>query len=202
MEIQYFHIEGVDLAGKTSATKSLSMILGDNCKTRRNTLQEKSQFHKIVDDLRIKDGLGEKELGLLYCKVLEDDLRKFEYPTQNTIQDSTVLLRSLSYHCACENWDLVDEFKQLLPLHPKFTKSVVLTADLDSRLKRLEMRKVLNPEEVANDDLMIITDPDRFFLMERYLIEVAETYFSAKVLDTSNLAKHEVFECIKEYFSA
>jgi thymidylate kinase len=201
MQVRYFHIEGMDLAGKTSATKALSMILGNNCKTRRNTLQEKSQFHKIIDDLRIKDGLGEKELGLLYCKVLEDDLRKFEYPTQNTIQDSTVLLRSLSYHSAYENWDLVDEFKQLLPLHPKFTKSMVLTADLDSRLKRLEMRKAMNPEEIAKDDLMIITDPNRFFLMEKYLIEYSQTHFDAKVIDTSDLDKERVLEKILDYFS-
>jgi thymidylate kinase len=202
MEVQYFHIEGMDLAGKKSATKALSTALGNDCKTRRNTLQQKSQFHRIVDDIRIKDSLGEKELGLLYCKVLEDDLRKFEYPTQNTIQDSTVLLRSLSYHSACENRDLVNEFKQLLPLHPKFTKSVILTADLDSRLKRLEMRKVLNPEEVANDDLMIITDPGRFFLIEQYLIEFAETYFDAKSIDTSHLSKNDVCKQIFNHFKS
>lgn len=190
----------MDLAGKTSTTKTLSMILGDNCKTRRNTLQEKSPFHKIVYDIRIKDSLGEKELGLLYCKVLEDDLRKFEYPIQNTIQDSTVLLRSLSYHSAYENWDLVDEFKQLLPLHPKFTKSIVLTADLDSRLKRLEMRKALNPEEVAKDDLMIITDPDKFFLMEKYLIKYSQDYFDANIIDTSDLDKAKVLEKVQTYF--
>jgi hypothetical protein len=49
MKIQYFHIEGMDLVGKTSATNALSITLGDNCKTRRSTLQGKSQFHKIVE---------------------------------------------------------------------------------------------------------------------------------------------------------
>ncbi len=200
MKVQYFHIEGMDLAGKTSATRALAAALEGNCKTRRNTLQDKSEFHKIVDDIRVKNGLSEFDLGLLYCKVLEDDLRNFAYPTQDTIQDSTVLLRSLSYHSACENWELVDEFKKLLPLHPKFTASIVLTANLDSRLKRLEMRKALNSEEVASDDLMIITNPDRFFLMERYLIEFAQIYFDAKVLDTTHLSKSEVQVKVRLFF--
>jgi thymidylate kinase len=200
MKPLYFHIEGMDLAGKTSATLTLAISLGNDCQTRQNTLQSKSQFHKIVDDIRINAQLNEIELGLLYCKVLEDDLRKFEYPTQSTIQDSTVFLRSLSYHSACKNWNLVEEFKNLLPLHPKFTKSVVLIADLESRLKRLEMRKALNPEEVAADDLMILTDPEKFFAMEKYLVDYAQNYFDAEILDTSKLSKVEVSEKLRQIF--
>jgi thymidylate kinase len=200
MKPLYFHIEGMDLAGKTSATKALANLIGNNCQMRRNTLQPKSRFHKIVDDIRINGQLSEIELGVLYCKVLEDELKKFEYPTQSTIQDSTVFLRSLSYHSASENWILVEEFKNLLPLHPKFTKTVVLIADLESRLKRLEMRKALNPEEVAADDLMIHTDPEKFFAMEKYLVDYAQNYFDAEILDTSKLSKAEVSENLKQIF--
>jgi hypothetical protein len=95
---------------------------------------------------------------------------------------------------------LIEEFKNLLPLHPKFTKSVVLIADLESRLKRLEMRKALNPEEVAADDLMIFTDPEKFFAMEEYLVDYAQNYFDAEILDTSKLSKVEVSENLKQVF--
>ena len=195
----YFHIEGMDLAGKTTASKAISANFG-NCLIRRNTLQDKSCFHSIVDQIRIDGTLSELDTGLLYCKVLEDDLRHFQNPTQDTIQDSTVLLRSLSYHYSCGNWDLVREFENLLHLHPRFTKTVVLTASLESRLTRLEMRKLSIPEEVAADDLMILTDPDKFFLMEKYLVNYAVDYFDATVLDTSRLTTKEVELSMIEIF--
>jgi hypothetical protein len=199
--MNYFHIEGMDLAGKSSATSGFIKSANSGYQTRRNTLQTKSKFHKIVDSLRIGGLLNEEDLGELYFQVLCDDIRNYVTPSQNTIQDSTVILRSIAFYLSINNTDMATKFVNLLEIHPKFTKSVVLTADLDSRLKRLEMRKAINPEEVAADDLMIITDPNRFFLMEKYLIEYSQAYFNAVVVDTSDLDKEEVLDNIKAYFN-
>jgi thymidylate kinase len=76
--LSYFHIEGMDLAGKTTVSKLLSSKL-DSCIVRRNTLQDKSEFQKIVDYLRVTGKLDEYQLGILYCKVLEDDLKNYVY---------------------------------------------------------------------------------------------------------------------------
>lgn len=62
------------------------------------------------------------------------------------------------------------------------------------------MRKLSNPEEIAADDLMIITDPYKFFLMEKYLVNYAVDYFDATVLDTSRLTTKEVELSMIEIF--
>jgi hypothetical protein len=127
-------------------------------------------------------------------------LRNFAYPIQNTIQDSTVLLRSLSYHSACGNNQLVEKLKSLISIHPKFSKSIVLTASIEARKYRLELRKQQNPDEVANDDLLILTNPDLFISMENYLIDFTMEYFNAAVLDTSELNPHEVANKVRDHY--
>ncbi len=183
----YFHVEGMDLAGKTTATKALLEHLGSDTEIRRNSLNP-----KIVDQLRVKDLIDAADLGLLYLKVLEDDIRNFVKPEKNIIQDSTILLRSLSYHITMGNEDIVEGLLKLIEIHPKFTKSVLLTASIEKRQERLLQRQKDNPEEVAPDDLLVVEKPNLFMEMEANLIKYSTTYFNSLVIDTTQLSKKEV----------
>ena len=188
----YVHIEGMDLAGKTTATKAVQQFLGNDSKIRRNSLCGKSHFHAIVDQLRISNVVPEADLGWLYLKVLEDDIRNFEQPFGHTIQDSTILLRSLAYHKCKKNTEIVEELLKLVKVHPRFDCSLVLTASIEKRQERLLERQRSNPEEVAEDDLMVLKNPKGFLLMERYLVEFSLEFFDSVIIDTTDLSKGEV----------
>jgi hypothetical protein len=198
----YLHIEGMDLAGKSTATKAVQSQIDCNWTIRHNTIQAKSKFHKIVDDLRLSGTVGNDELGQLYYHVLKDDLSRFEYPTVNTIQDSTVLLRSLSWNEARNKEELSEQFLGLIDQHPKFTKSVILIANIKTRQSRLQSRIDEAPHTVASDDMLVVNDPKLFLKMEEALVYYSTTYFDSKIIDTSDLTKSEVSQAVCEHLFA
>jgi hypothetical protein len=187
----YYHIEGMDLAGKSTASKAVLSKLGLTTQVRHNTIQEKSNFHKVVDFLRTTKRADSEELGELYYQVLKDDISRFEFPTSYTIQDSTIALRSLAWYSAQGN-PIEHRFAELLNLHPRFTNSIVLTARIDVRQNRLQSRIEEAPETVAADDMLVIENPDLFLKMEESLVHYSVKFFGSKVLDTSDLTKAEV----------
>lgn len=81
---------------------------------------------------------------------------------------------------------------KLVKVHPRFDCSLVLTASIEKRQERLLERQRLNPEEVAEDDLMVLKNPKVFLLMEHYLVEFSSEFFGSVILDTTNLSKEEV----------
>lgn len=196
--VKYIHIEGMDLAGKSTASKAIFEMLGSDTMLRHNTIQSKSQFHSIVDKLRLSGNSNPQDLGILYHQVLKDDLERFIYPTQNTIQDSTVLLRSLAWYEASQNFELVNLFLSLMPKHPVFTHSILLTASIEVRQKRLQMRINEAPETVANDDMMVLENPELFMAMEKALIKHSSRNFNSTIIDTSDLTKDEVKRIVIE----
>jgi thymidylate kinase len=189
--IRNLHIEGMDLAGKSTATKSILYHLGNYTSVRHNTIQSKSDFHRIVDNLRIDKKLESDELGELYYQVLKDDISRYQKPEVNTIQDSTILLRSLAWYASLEH-PILKKFQSLIVTHPKFDCSVVLTASIQVRQIRLQSRIDEGVEKVAEDDLLVIKQPELFLKMEENLLFYATNYFNAKVLDTTLLNKSQV----------
>jgi thymidylate kinase len=187
----YYHIEGMDLAGKSTVTLAVQKHLGDSVTIRHNTIQSKSTFHRTVDELRLSESANSDQLGVLYLQVLKDDISRFEYPETPTIQDSTVALRSLAWYSAQCN-PIEKEFEMLLKQHPKFDSSIVLTANITVRKLRLQSRINENPEAVAVDDLMVLNNPELFLKMEQALVYYSTKYFGSKVIDTSELTKEEV----------
>ena len=194
------HLEGLDLAGKTTACRRISTALGVNWQIRRNRLTATNPIYDLADALRRKEDCGNAILGPLYVAAIAADLEGFVSPVQNLIQDSTLLLRSLAYHTVALTPHVVEPLTAMLPRHPRFTFSVVLTANHETRLGRLEERSRMNPEEVAPDDLLIRRDPERFFAMERVLVDIAREHFSATVIDTSSMRETDVVESILAAF--
>lgn len=147
---------------------------------------------EIADRLRRDDDLDVVSLGHMYVAAIGADLQWYQPATQSLIQGSTILLRSLTYHRVIRTPGVVESLERFLPVHPRFTVSVVLTASLDSRRQRLQMRRERSPGEVAPDDLMVELDPGKFFAMERELIAIVTEHFEAEVIDTSELSEAEV----------
>jgi len=198
--VRSIHIEGMDLAGKTTLVRSLAEHRPD-AELRHNALTQENEIYVLADAMRL-DGKGSGAvLGPLYLAALTYDLEAYRAPTGTTIQDSTVALRSLAYYGARGDGRLAADFEGLLGIHPCFDRSIVLTAAREARLERLEARRRANPAEVADDDLLVVGDPELFYRMEARLIEAAVEHFGAIVVDTSELSPAEVLARVEEAVS-
>ncbi len=198
-----FLVEGLDLAGKTSACKSLVARLQPRPEYRRNAFAERNALYLAADDLRRTDGLDSRHLGHAYLAAAALDVALFRPPRKARIQESTIALRSLCLYRARGEDDLADGFNRLLDhkSFPQVEATVVLTASLDVRRARLEMRRRESPDEIAPDDLAVIRTPDLFLRMEDILIDECVRRFRAKIVDTSALGKDEVVDALATAFA-
>ncbi len=177
------HIEGLDLAGKSTVCRKIVEKTG--MEHRHNSILASNPVHDQAEILRKKDLLSPAGLGWIFLGTLLYDLEHYEAPAAPVVQDSTILLRSIAYHSVFGDPGLADRFRDLLPRHPRFTATCILQASDEVRLRRLEgrcSRHNDNPE-----DFLICRDPKGFHRMEDILIETAAEHFHAVVVDTSNL---------------
>lgn len=183
----YLHIDGMDLAGKTTTARRIIIKVGGEWNVRTNSLSDNNPIYLLADSLRKEDTYAPEILGHLYTVAMMADVAIFQWPTTNTIQDSTIILRSLAYHTISGNINISAVLDDILPKHPDFDASFVLTASLEARLKRLDSRRTEHPENVASDDLMIVRKPEKFLAMEACLTDIASKRFRAQVIDTTNM---------------
>jgi hypothetical protein len=184
------HIEGMDLAGKSTAVAHLATAAG-GC-VHHNSLLDTNPIYELADELRRTSGATASALGPLYLSALTYDLDNISDVASPGVQDSTILLRSVAYNEVLGARDVVRGLKAELPRHPRFGHSVVLTASIDARRHRLDERRAVAPEEVASDDLLIESAPEMFCEMERALVDYSRAHFDGVVLDTTELSKDEV----------
>lgn len=191
---RYIHIEGVDLSGKSSVSKAVVDRQPDKWQIQAATLTNMpNPIRDLGDQL---DGIAtytNEVVGIVYAAALRADLDKFRYPETNTIQESTILLRSLSYHAVNNNPETLRIFEGMASLHPKFDRSYLLTASREERLRRLAQRAVK-----STHDLLIVRDPKRFAKMEDSIKDYARNLFNAEVIDTTQLNIDEVAEYISQ----
>ncbi len=197
-----FLVEGLDLAGKTSACKNLVVRLQPRPEYRRNAFAEKNTLYLAADDLRRSNGLDGHYLGHAYLAAAALDVALFQPPESVRVQESTIALRSMAHYRARGEHDLADGFARLMarPDFPQVRGAVVLTASLAVRRERLEMRRNEAPDEVAPDDLVVITTPNLFLRMEEILIDEAIRQFGATILDTTDLNKEQVVAALAEAY--
>jgi len=198
----YIHFEGMDLAGKTTATRNFIEATGREWDVRRNSVVLHNPIYLLADTLRRADAYDAEVLGNLYVAALMADIRSFNWPTADTIQDSTIILRSLSYHAVRGTSRIVQVFEDLLSYHPKFDASFVFTASLKVRLARLEERSLRQPEQVSPEDLFVRDKPEKFLAMEEVLVSLSQKYFHSVVVDTSEMTPSEVVQRILQRLPA
>ena len=84
----------------------------------------------------------------------------------------------------------------MVPKHPIPNTSVYLTANIDSRKKRLRKRIESNSQQVTKNDVLILDNPVQFEKRDIGLMELSQTYFNSIVLDTSNISEEETADYI------
>jgi thymidylate kinase len=197
----YIHIDGMDLAGKTTTAQNIIRVTNDEWGSRRNSLSGENPMYILADSLRLANAYDAETLGNLYVAALMGDIRSFKWPERNTVQDSSIILRSLAYHTVRGTPRIREVLIALLPEHPKFDASFVLTASLEERARRLQKRINEAPQEVGDEDLMVLKKPDKFLAMEACLIDIAKQAFHSIVIDTTLLTPDMVVGEINKNFT-
>jgi len=184
----YIHFEGMDLAGKSTASRNFRETVGGEWNIQRNSIVRDNPIYKLADSLRLENAYDTETLGNLYVAALMADIRSFEWPDVNTIQDSTIILRSLAVHTVMGTPRISEVLHDMLPQHPKFDASFVFTATMDARLARLEERIKNQPGQVSEEDFFVRDKPEMFLAMEACLVDIAKDTFHSVVIDTSSIA--------------
>lgn len=192
------HIEGMDLAGKSSVAEAIKEKCCLDWKINNNSLCDKNIIYQFIDDIAKQDLFDDEVYGNLYYVALLADLKKFVL-SSNIIQDSTILLRSINYHTELENINLAKKFEELIEIHPVPNYSFYLTADINSRIERLIKRMKLNQKEISKNDYLILQNPEKFKEVDNRLFELSSKYFNSILIDTTNLTIEEVADYIIDY---
>ncbi len=194
----YIHFDGVDLAGKTTASQNFVQTVGGEWEIRRNRLSPENPIHRFADELRMQRIYDVEVVGHIYYAALMADIRSFQWPVKNTIQDSTIILRSIAHHTVAKTPRLPEMFTELLIEHPRFDASFVFTASLEARQERLAKQLRECPEKVSNHDRMCVDHPEEFLAMEACLIQTAKSVFDSRVINTSDLTPQQVLGVLLE----
>jgi thymidylate kinase len=194
------HVEGMDLVGKSTVTKQLAAVTG--AEVRHNCLVPGNPVYAVADKLRRANEVTAEVLGPLYVSALMYDLDRLQPPTGRQVQDSTIVLRSIAFNEVFGARFVVRELLEQIPRHPRFGRTILLTATIDARKSRLDERRARTPQEVAPDDLMVETAPAILIEMERALMQYASRYFEAVIVDTSKLSREEVHSQVMSILNA
>ena len=181
------HIEGLDLAGKSTICRTLRDRWNAEMRTNSILPPGTNSIHTEAERLRKADAFPAAPLGGLYYGALLRDLELYRPPTGLVVQDSSIILRSIAFHSVFGDPALADAFRALLPRHPRFGATIVVWASDNVRRMRLEgrcSRHNDNPE-----DFLIVRDPNGFQRMQDILFETAEREFGATFVDTSFLER-------------
>lgn len=193
----YIHFEGMDLAGKTTASKGFIASTGINWVIQRNSIVPDNPIYKLADSLRLQNAYDTETLGNLYVAALMADIGHFKWPEKHTIQDSTIILRSLAVHTVLSTPRISEALLDLLPKHPKFDASFVFTASMEKRLERLQERIERQPDQVSEEDFFVRDKPETFLAMEACLIDIAKKTFHSVIVDTSSMTPDVVVGTIR-----
>lgn len=177
------HIEGLDLAGKSTTCR----LLRDRLKAeyRHCALLPDNEIYTFASSLHVAQRVRPETAGGVFLGSVMRDLERYTPPDHFVVQDSTTILRSIAHHSVLGDPGLADAFRELLPRYPKFGASFVLWSSTEVRLMRLEGR--ISRHHDTPEDYFIRDYPDKFNRMQDIIIETAKEYFDAQVIDTSKM---------------
>lgn len=190
---KYILFEGMDLAGKTSTARSFVVRQKEEWRIQKKSIVNvENPIRLLADSIDRVDEYGAEVLGNLYVVALMADIEKFRWPSVNTVQDSTIILRSLAFHTVYQTPRISKVLLDMMPRHPRFDTSFIFTADLETRLERLRLRAAEGNERITQRDLAIVREPEKFLAMEAVMIDVGRRFFGSVIVDTTSLTPDAV----------
>jgi thymidylate kinase len=184
---RYIHFEGADLSGKTVVTRAFVDRRAEEWDVRSATLGAHNPLFDLANELCETGLYGSEVLGKAYAEALRADIDQYRPPEKDTVQESTILIRSLAYHAINRNRVVLGLLEEMAPLHPKFDDSFMLTVSHETRLRRLAAR-AKNTEH----DLLIVRDPRKFHRIEASMADYSQELFGTRLIDTTEMTIAEV----------
>ena len=177
-------VQGLELARKSTICRFIRDNY--NFQLRNNSLIADNDIIKSADYQRKNSLQDDSSIGRLYLDALRYDLEHYEENGNDSIiQDSTIIVRSIAFHSIAGDPELAKEFRKLLAIHPRFTRSYVLTASDEVRFMRLQGR--CSRKHDSPEDHLIYKSPEKFHQMEDMIIKLVTEEFGGTVLDSSNM---------------
>lgn len=190
------HLEGMDLAGKSTISKIFSETSNNKWVINDKKLTNSNKIYDFA--LKNFKNYDSETLGFLYLASLLEDIKTFKL-NKNIIQDSTLLLKSLNYYKLVDkNIFLEERFMDIAKIHPLPNKSFYLTCSMEVRTDRLQKRIRDKSKEITKIDRMIIDEPKKFIDMENSLRDLSIQIFNSKVIDSSEMNEFEVVDIIRK----
>ncbi len=107
----YLHFEGMDLAGKTTATQNFIKSTNSEWEIRRNSLSSENPIHRLADSLRKAEAYDAEVLGNLYVAALMNDEKKTQREVADIAGITEVTIRN-RYKELIEKLKLQDKIKE------------------------------------------------------------------------------------------
>lgn len=189
--------EGMDLAGKSTVAKEFAETSVLTWEIHNKKLSKINPIFDFTSNLGRQEIYQADVLGHMYIAALIDDLNRFKRD-KNIILDSTILLRSMNYYKEHGYERIVEEFEKLAYQYPRPDKFFYLTADIETRKRRLFKRINEFPGLVSSNDMLVVNNPERFIRMDESLKNLSIKYFKSEVIDTSKMDEKEVVYEIKK----
>ena len=186
--------EGMDLSGKSTISKDVSLILNIE-QIKQRTLSDQTAIYDFTVAQSKLGNLSQELISKLYCLAVNEDLANYKVSKKGIIlQDSYFALRSFAL--AQQNNDvlLARDLYDLLKLFPKPELSFYLTAPIEERIRRNLQRN----KPMAYMEKLLMLDPKKFENIEKHLKKSAIEIFNAEVIDTSIASHDEVSKYIGE----
>lgn len=191
-------VEGLDLAGKSTLTKSLFAELqnqGKEVSYARNAFVSCNPIAQKADVLRRQDHVSLQETGGLFLAAHLYDALVFEYPKPGAyhIQDSC-WLRTLAYNTMYEARFIPELIRATHQFQPQFDIVMYLTASDKARRERV-LKRALESEENDRADYLSWINPSRLRKNDAILFEqTVEFYPQTTKIDTTDMSPEEVLQ--------
>lgn len=190
-------IEGLDLAGKSTLVNFLREYLTkyySKVRYSRNSLVEQNPFADFADTERKKPEIPINETCSLFISAHLFDASHFVAPKLGEIhlQDSS-WLRTLAFNIIRENMKFLPLLHIVASYQPSFDLILYLTANIETRQKRVLQREFKSPEQNDHSDYLVQSDPDLFKKNDEMLLATAQDKcLVVEVIDTSSLTPEQV----------
>jgi len=191
-------VEGLDLAGKSTLTKSLVTELikqGKEVSYARNAFVPHNPIAQKADMLRRQDHISLQETGGLFLAAHLYDALVFEYPKPDAyhIQDSC-WLRTLAYNTMYETRFIPELVSACHQFQPKFDIVIYLTASDKARRERV-LKRALESEENDTADYLSWINPTKLRKNDEILFEqTIKFYPQTRKIDTTDMSPDQVLQ--------
>ena len=194
-------IDGGDLSGKNSTAmkyaEAFPSVDGSTYEIRTNKLTAFNPFFDLAK-YAFSKGMPEHLAKFLYYPAAIKDACTYRDDGSEIIQVSCVATRGLAYIKDKGIRDIFGLEKMVERLPESEHNFYLRVRSIDEIVRRLDIRRNFEREQLTRGDLLAETDPDRFIRREEILFDIIKQRFNPSVIFTDNMTPTETAMVISQ----